>query len=212
MAWIEPVLTGAVVAVAVLCLARLALSVQRRRGGRHPLTDRNIDFAHALMGAGMAAMFASTTAVPARLGWACLFVATAVWLGFLVARGRPAGTYAHHAVASLAMAYMFAAARPHTGPHVMLTTTGHAGHQHGTAMMPAISAHPAGFAFPLVAWGLVSYCALSAGYAGTDLLRAAGHPACDLPAAQRRLAAPRLAAASELVLSGSMVYMFLAML
>ena len=53
MAWIEPVLTGTVVAVAVLCLARLALSVWRRRGGRQPLTDGNIDFSHALMAAGI---------------------------------------------------------------------------------------------------------------------------------------------------------------
>jgi hypothetical protein len=205
---IDQVLTGAVIAVTLTCLARLVL----RRGEARP-AERNLDFAQALMGIGMAAMLLPRVLPPGV--WAALFVANAAWLGALALRRRPALTYLHHLVGGLAMAYMFAAARSHGsgahgsgthGPasHVLSLSTAHSsGHAHGSALA-VVDAQPAGFAFPLVAFTLMIYCALSAGFAGTDLLRPS--PTCCARSA------PRLTATTELVLSLSMGYMFLTML
>ncbi|MGP4021346.1 DUF5134 domain-containing protein [Saccharopolyspora sp. 5N708] len=193
------VLTAAVIAVTVVCLARLVL--QRGQRGDTARTDSSVDVAHALMAVGMAAMFLpDLMRLPAAV-WAALFIANAAWMGALALRRRPAGTYLHHVVSGLAMAYMFAAARSHEpNPHVLSLSTAHSsGHAHGAVAV--VEAQPAGFAFPLVAWVLMIYCALSAGFAGTNLLRAP--PTChDRPA-------PRLTAVTELVLSLSMAYMFL---
>jgi uncharacterized protein DUF5134 len=207
---IDQVLTGAVIAVTLPCLARLVL----RRGETRP-AERNLDFAQALMGIGMAAMFLPQVLPPGV--WAAVFVANAAWLGALALRRRPALTYLHHLVSGLSMAYMFAAARSHgsgahgsgahesgvQGPtsHVLSLSSAHSsGHGHGSALA-VVDVQPAGFAFPLVAWILMIYCALSAGFAGTDLWRPS--PACGARSA------PRLAATTELVLSLSMGYMFL---
>ncbi|MCI2416109.1 DUF5134 domain-containing protein [Saccharopolyspora sp. K220] len=195
---LDLVLTAAVIAVTLACLVRLAL-----RRGDAPHTEGSVDVAHALMGIGMVAMFLSgLVRLPAAV-WAALFIANAAWMAVLALRRRPAGTYLHHVVSGLAMAYMFAAARPQEpAPRGLSLSTAHSsGHLHGAVAV--VEAQPAGFAFPLVAWVLMVYCALSAGFAGTDLLRAP--PTCHRPA-------PRLTAITELVLSLSMAYMFLTML
>ncbi|MFI0464056.1 DUF5134 domain-containing protein [Saccharopolyspora sp. 5N102] len=179
---IDLLITGAVIAVTSACLVRL-------------LFRRTIvDVVHALMGVGMVAMLVLPV-LPAAV-WAALFVACAAWMGVLALRRRPAGTYLHHAVGGLAMAYMFAAAREHEPTAHLLATAHSHGHAHG-AMPTVVGTQPAGFAFPLVAWTLTVYYVLSAGIAGTDLLRTRE---------------ARLAAATELVLSAGMVYMFITML
>jgi hypothetical protein len=185
MTWAEPLLVCSILLVTAGSTARLALAARLSRPTWHG------DLAHAVMGAGMVAMLAPV-ALPS-MWWAGAFVASAAWLGWLALRAGSRASYLHHVVASLAMAYMFAAARPHQ-PASHLSTHP-VGHVHGTTA--AVDGHAAGFAFPLVAWGLAVYCALSAGYAATDLLR-------------RNVAGP--AAATEFVLSSGMVYMFLTML
>ncbi|MEV0696769.1 DUF5134 domain-containing protein [Saccharopolyspora sp. NPDC050389] len=192
---ISSLLTCLVIVVTLACVARLALR-SRHRGVRS--TDRSLDFSHALMGVGMSAMLLSP-ALPSGL-WAAPFVANSAWLGVLALRRRPARAYLHHLTGALAMAYMFAAARSHSAASQTFSLpSGHSsGHSHGS-VSAVFDAHPAGFAFPLVAWVLMIYSFLSAGFAGTDLLRPP--PACH-----------RFAAATELVLSLSMGYMFLTML
>ncbi|MEV0086633.1 DUF5134 domain-containing protein [Saccharopolyspora sp. NPDC050642] len=178
---IDLLITGAVIAVTAASLARLFF---RRT---------SVDVVHALMGVGMVAMLVLPV-LPAAV-WAALFVACAGWMGMLALRRRPAGTYLHHAVGGLAMAYMFAAAQEHEPTTHLISTTHSPGHAHG-ATLTVVATQPAGFAFPLVAWTLAVYYLLSAGIAGTDLLRSEA----------------KLATATELVLSLGMVYMFLTML
>ncbi|MGW5644045.1 DUF5134 domain-containing protein [Saccharopolyspora sp. NPDC003752] len=171
-------------------MVRLVLALRRGSG-----SDRSSEFSRALMGVGMSAMLLPPL-LPAGL-WAAVFVAGSAWLGLLALRRRPALAYLHHFVGSLAMAYMFAASRPHSAASQAFSLpSGHShGHSHGGA--PGVfDAHPAGFAFPLVAWVLMIYSLLSAGFAGTDLLRPP--PACR-----------RFGAATELVLSLGMAHMFL---
>ncbi|MGW3467367.1 DUF5134 domain-containing protein [Saccharopolyspora sp. NPDC000995] len=190
---VDQVLGGAVIAVTSVCLVRLV--VRRWRLPEAWGGCGSVDVAHVLMGIGMSAMFLPQVLPPGA--WAALFVANAVWMGVLALRRRPALTYLHHLVGGLTMAYMFAAARPH-GPAwglLSLSTVHSSGHSHGSALA-VVGAQPAGFAFPLVAWVLMTYCLLSAGFAGTDLVR---------PPRDR----PRLTATTELVLSLSMGYMFL---
>ncbi|MEV0054347.1 DUF5134 domain-containing protein [Saccharopolyspora shandongensis] len=198
---IDQVLAGAVIAVTLMCLARLAL--RRRPDPEVPPAGRSVDFAHASMGIGMTAMFLPQV-LPAGV-WAVLFVANAAWMGGLALHRRPARTYLHHLVGGLAMAYMFAAARSHEPTsHLLSLPTAHSsGHAHGSSLT-VVEAQPAGFAFPLVAWVLMLYCLLSAGFAGTDLLRPA--QTCHITST------PRLTAATEVVLSLGMAYMFLTML
>ncbi|WP_246471129.1 DUF5134 domain-containing protein [Saccharopolyspora phatthalungensis] len=188
---IDRVLTVAVTAVTLACIVRLML-LRRQRRENQP-TDGSTDVAHALMGIGMIAMFLPPVLPPGA--WAALFIANAAWMGMLALRRRPARAYLHHLVGGLAMAYMFAATRSHEPmSHQLSLSTAHSsGHSHGNALA-VVEAQPAGFAFPLVAWILLIYCLLSAGFAGTDLLRPA---------------TPRLTATTELVLSLSMGYMFL---
>ncbi|MEV6227232.1 DUF5134 domain-containing protein [Saccharopolyspora shandongensis] len=179
---IDLLITVAVIVVTSACLARLLF---RRT---------SVDVVHAVMGAGMVAMLVIPV-LPAAV-WAALFVACAAWMGVLALRRRPAGAYLHHAVGGLAMAYMFAAAREPEPTTHLLSTAHLSGHAHGTALT-VVGTHSAGFAFPLVAWTLAVYYVLSAGIAGTDLLRTGE---------------AKLAGATELVLSLAMVYMFLTML
>ena len=96
----------------------------------------------------------------------------------------------------------------------LLSDAGYRVHREHKALFATDAANDVQFVFlrPTDIARTVGSGVLDVGITGQDLLRAAGHPVCGLPTAQRRLAAPRLAAASELVLSGSMVYMFLAML
>ncbi|PKW14724.1 uncharacterized protein DUF5134 [Saccharopolyspora spinosa] len=190
---VDQVLGGAVIAVTSVCLVRLV--VRRWRLPEAWGGCGSADIAHVLMGIGMSAMFLPEVLPPGV--WAALFVANAGWMGVLALRRRPALTYLHHLVGGLAMSYMFAAARPHgpTSGLLSLSTAHSSGHSHGSALA-VVGAQSAGFAFPLVAWVLMTYCLLSAGFAGTDLVR---------PPRDR----PRLTATTELVLSLSMVYMFL---
>ncbi|MDI2032911.1 DUF5134 domain-containing protein [Saccharopolyspora sp. TS4A08] len=171
----EQVMTGTVIAATATALVRLGL---RRRALCH------VDVAQLLMGLGMIAMYLT----PSPL-LAAPFVAFGCWLGFRAARTRTS-SFLHHAIGSLAMAYMFAGQQ--TGPAG--TPLIAAGHHHGPV---TVAAQTPGLVLPLLAWALMSYCALAAGFAATDLVRPPP---------------PRARSVIELVLSASMAHMFLVML
>ncbi|SFT09233.1 DUF5134 domain-containing protein [Saccharopolyspora flava] len=171
----EQVMTGTVIAATATALLRIGLR-------KHPLC--HVDVAQLLMGLGMIAMYLA----PSPL-MAAPFAVFGCWLGFRAARTRTI-SFLHHAIGSLAMAYMFAGQQ--TGPAGAPLVA--VGHHHGTV---TVAAQTPGLVLPLLAWVLMSYCALAAGYAATDLLRTPP---------------PRARSLIELVLSGSMAHMFLAML
>ncbi|RRO19431.1 DUF5134 domain-containing protein [Saccharopolyspora rhizosphaerae] len=175
---VEQVMTGAVVAAALASLLRLGVLLRNRT----PLC--HVDVAQLLMGAGMVAMH--LTPSPAL---AAPFVAAGCWLAVQAARRRTR-SHLHHAIGTLAMAYMFAAQQSGSAAGTLVA----ASHHHAPV---AIAAEAPGFAVPLIAWALMAYCALSAGFAGTDLLRTP---------------APKLRSLVELALSAAMAHMFLAML
>lgn len=174
----EQVMTGTVTAATLTAVVRLGIHIRSRA------TPCHVDVAQLLMGLGMVAMYLA----PSPL-LAAPFVVFACWLGFRAARLRT-GSHLHHAIGSLAMAYMFAAQQAGATGAPLVT----ASHHHAPV---AIAAQAPGFAVPLVAWALMAYCALAAGFAGTDLLRAP---------------APWIRSLVELALSVAMAHMFLVML
>lgn len=171
----EQVMTGTVTAATLTAVVRLGIHIRSRA------TPCHVDVAQLLMGLGMVAMYLA----PSPL-LAAPFVVFACWLGFRAARLRT-GSHLHHAIGSLAMAYMFAAQRTAIAGAPLLA----AGHHHAPV---AIASQTPGLALPLLAWALMAYCALAAGLAGTDLLRTPP---------------PRLRSLVELVLSAAMAHMFL---
>lgn len=175
----EHVMTGAVVAATVTALVRLGI-VHRNR--EHPC---HVDVAQLMMGLGMVAMHVT----PSPL-LAAPFLVLACWLGFRAARLRT-GSHLHHAIGALAMVYMFAGQQSGVAGAPLVTA---GGHHHASV---AIAAQAPGFAHPLLAWFLMAYCALAAGFAATDLVRTPP---------------PRGRSLVELALSAAMAHMFLVML
>ncbi|MEB3368077.1 DUF5134 domain-containing protein [Saccharopolyspora mangrovi] len=174
----EQVMTGSVIAATATALLRLAVHHRNRE------TPCHVDVAQLLMGLGMVAMHL----VQAPL-LAAPFAVFGCWLAFRAARLRNR-SHLRHAIGALAMAYMFAAQRTAVAGAPLLA----AGHHHAPV---AIASQTPGLAAPLLAWALMAYCALAAGFAGTDLLRTPP---------------PRLRSLVELVLSAAMAHMFLMML
>lgn len=174
----EQVMTATVIAATVTALAQLGIGHRNRERPCH------VDVAQLLMGLGMIAMHVT----PSPL-LAAPFLVLACWMGFRAARLRT-GSHLHHAIGALAMVYMFAGQQPGVGGAPLIT----AGHHHAPV---AIAAQTPGFAYPLVAWSLMAYCALAAGFAATDLVRTPP---------------PRLRSLVELALSAAMAHMFLVML
>ncbi|TDC87958.1 DUF5134 domain-containing protein [Saccharopolyspora aridisoli] len=175
---LEQVMTGTVIAATATALARLGIGHRKQERPCH------VDIAQLMMGLGMVAMHLAPSpllAVP--------FLALACWLGFRAALLRT-GSHLHHAIGALAMVYMFAGQQSAVAGAPLVT----AGHHHSSV---AIAAQAPGFAFPLLAWSLIAYCALAAGFAATDLVRAPP---------------PRLRSLVELALSAAMAHMFLVML
>jgi Domain of unknown function (DUF5134) len=106
-AWLTASIAALMVAIAVYCAARLAIS---RLGGRN--TERDADALHVLMGVAMAGMLEPRlTPVPVT-AWRVVFAATAAWFAWqAVRRGARAGGArcaqpAAHAVECAVMVYM----------------------------------------------------------------------------------------------------------
>jgi hypothetical protein len=93
--WLAVALTVLVIAIAVTCAARFAISLRRRRG------ELDADAAHVLTGVAMAGMFLSgLTTLPGR-AWEAVFAVGAAWFAWRAVRVRrlhpatvPAGTAA----------------------------------------------------------------------------------------------------------------------
>jgi hypothetical protein len=107
-AWLAGGLAALMIAIAVWCACRLAVS---RLQGRD--TERDADGLHVLMGVAMAGMFEpGLTAVPGA-AWSVVFAAGAAWFAWQAIRaggrgadGRRCAHPAPHAVESAAMVYM----------------------------------------------------------------------------------------------------------
>lgn len=107
-AWLAGGLAALMIAIAVYCACRLALSRLRGRD-----TERDADGLHVLMGVAMAGMLQPRlTAVPGA-AWGAVFVAGAAWFGWQAIRTGGRGTAGPrcanpvpHAIESAAMVYM----------------------------------------------------------------------------------------------------------
>lgn len=174
----EQVMTGAVVLATATATARICIGHRDHRPPCH------VDLAHLLMGAGMVVMHWAPSpllAVP--------FVVFGCGLGLRAARLRT-GSHLHHALGSLAMAYMFAGQRTGTAGAPLVAV----GHHHAPV---TVAATGPGLVLPLLGWSLMAYCVLAAGFAAADLARTPP---------------PRLRSLVELALSAAMAHMFLVML
>jgi len=86
---------------------------------------------HALMGVGMAAMFAPRFDPLPRVGWVAIFVLIGAWFGAAALRaGLGFGEPAHHVVGAVAMVFMILAHRHDAAP---VAVTDHAHAHHGAA-------------------------------------------------------------------------------
>ncbi|MEU6263685.1 DUF5134 domain-containing protein [Saccharopolyspora shandongensis] len=141
--------------------------------------------------------------------------------------------YVHLVVVDLAMVYMFAAARSHglasvgvrpippvpspsEHTHDSLPVAPGVGHTDGSraADVLGVGGHGAGIALPLVAWVLMTYFVLRAGYSAVDLInrRETANGEADPLFGRRVLLSPELSHATALVMELSMAYMFFVML
>jgi hypothetical protein len=183
------VAAAAVLVATLTALLRLGVRLRTRTRPGH------VEIAHALMGAGMTAMYLPAVVPP--IAWVVLFAVLALWLGVLALRVRRP-SYLHHVIGSLAMTYMTIA--PRSGPagrSALLIPSGHQHHAPGPAI--AVAAPAPGYALPLLAWLFAVYCLISAGFSGTDAIRDGD---------RRR----RLSAVVDLVLSAAMAHMILSTL
>jgi Domain of unknown function (DUF5134) len=106
--WLAGALAGLMIAIAVYCASRLAVSRLHGKG-----TEHDADGLHVLMGVAMAGMLQPRlTAVPVT-AWSAVFAAGAAWFTWQAIRARSRGTAsprcAHpvpHAIESAAMVYM----------------------------------------------------------------------------------------------------------
>ena len=102
--WLAGCFAALMIAVAVYCACRLAVS---RLRGRH--TELDIDGVHVLMGAAMAGMLEPRLSPIPGTAWLAVFAAAAAWFGWQAMRagGRGGGTHpALHAAECTAMIYM----------------------------------------------------------------------------------------------------------
>ena len=199
--WLAVGLAALMIAIAVYCACRLAVSHLR---GRH--TELDADGLHVVMGVAMAGMLQPRlTAVPVTI-WSGVFAAGAAWFGWQAvrARGRNAADprRAHpvpHAIESAAMVYM-----------LVPIGSWRSGHQPGMAMPgmsqgaiagnPAITLVLALFMLGYVLWAL-------------DRLAGLSRVTTSATAQPRSLAlAPRAAACYKIAMAITMGYMLVTML
>jgi hypothetical protein len=141
--WLAGVFAAVVIAIAVYCAGRLAVSWLRRRE-----TESDADGIHVIMGAAMAGMFMPRLSTLPASAWEVTFGAASAWFAWQALRARRGSTRSRwqcpypvpHLVECGAMLYMFAAARGSRPAGA------------GTAM-PGMAAGPAGAAgsFPALA-------------------------------------------------------------
>jgi hypothetical protein len=154
---ISDLLAAAMLAVALYCVARLALSFSGTR-----VTERSTDGVHAVMGISMAGMLVpSLSAVPTTV-WVVVFSGSALWFGWEVfqdsvaVRRQPFGSHLPHLLMCAAMIYML----------VVMDWTG-SGHPSGSSSMSMSGLSGHGATWPLLAFALtailVSDVALNAG-------------------------------------------------
>jgi hypothetical protein len=111
--WLADTLAGVMIIVSGYCLARLGLSVWRRRP-----TDRPVDAVHVLMGIAMVGMFVPALRVTGTADWEIVFGLAVAWFGWRWLRalgaatgpGRAPAHHLQHAVGCAAMVYMLAGA------------------------------------------------------------------------------------------------------
>ncbi|MGH3613781.1 MAG: DUF5134 domain-containing protein [Pseudonocardia sp.] len=103
--------------LAVLCLGiGLLYTVMVLTRNARPTSG----LAHALMGVGMAAMFAPRFDPLPRVGWVVIFVLIGAWFGAAALRDGPRfGEPAHHVVGAAAMIFMLLAHRHDAAPAVV---------------------------------------------------------------------------------------------
>jgi len=160
--WLAGGLAGLMIAIAVYCAGRLAVSRLRGRS-----TELDTDGLHAVMGVAMAGMLQpQLTAVPVA-AWSAVFAAGAAWFTWQAIRARSRGTAsprcAHpvpHAIESAAMVYMLlpiGSWRPGRRPGMAMPAMS----QGATMGNPAITLILALFMLGYVLWALDRLAGLS---------------------------------------------------
>jgi hypothetical protein len=209
-AWLAGGLAVLMIAIAVYCACRLAVS---RLQGRD--TERDADGLHVLMGVAMAGMLEPRlTAVPGA-AWSVVFGAGAAWFAWRAIRagGRGAvGTRcahpAPHAIESAAMVYMFLPVgswRSAHGPGMTMPGMS----QGATTGNPAITLVLALFMLGYVLWTVDRLAGLSRAMAAATATAAA---AVSMAYGQRPALAPRAAACYKIAMAITMGYMLVMML
>lgn len=161
---------------------------------------------HALMGVGMAAMFAPRFDPLPRVGWVAIFVLIGAWFGATALReGLRFGGPAHHVVGAAAMVFMLLVHRPDAAAAVVADPA-HAHHGAATAAVGGTAAFSA-LALVLAAY-FVAHAVhhLSARGSGVDEPVPAGAVGVLV-----RMNAQRAAAASRVVMGATMAIMLLGM-
>ncbi len=230
--WLADSLAGIMIAIAVYCAYRLAVSRLHRRD-----TERDADGLHVLMGVAMAGMLQPRlTAVPAA-AWSAVFAAAAAWFARQAVRGRARSAIglrcahpAAHAIESAAMVYMLlpiGSWRSGHGPGMTMSGMG----QSATTGNPAITLVLALFMLGYILWTLDRLAGLSrAASAGGTGVGWPSPPAVAVPAAAsvvgqpapasvahrrhpgRPALAPRAAACYKIAMAITMGYMLVMML
>jgi hypothetical protein len=223
--WVGWLFTAVLTLIAVYCLACLLTVVGGRAAAE---SDSSSDFAHVLMGAGMAAMFLPLGNPMPSVVWQVLFLAVAAWFCVLLVRrtvavtvpataspvasvGAPAH-HLHHVIASLAMVYMLGLpARADAASGISMS--------HGDMPGMAMS-HPTspGLSLPVLTWALVAYFVAHALWSGVRLFPVGSGPAAGaVPGVSRRsahavLRQPGLIRVCNLTMGVGMAYMLGGML
>ena len=227
-AWLAGGLAALMIAIAVYCACRLAVSRLHSRD-----TERDADGLHVLMGVAMAGMLEPRlTAVPGA-AWGAVFGAGAAWFAWraMRARGRGAdggqggtGTRcahpAPHAIESAAMVYMLLPIGSWRSGHgAGLAMPGMS--QGATTGNPAITVVLALFMLGYVLWAIDRLAGLSRAMAvatATAAATARGTGVLGAPAAvsmaygHRPALAPRAAACYKIAMAITMGYMLVMML
>ncbi|MEV6227815.1 DUF5134 domain-containing protein [Saccharopolyspora shandongensis] len=234
--WIRWAPLAALGVLTLAALVRLLSEFWHTEEGTATPGDFSVTFTHVLTGVGMCVMFAAGGGVGPRGWWVAFFLASAVWICFVIYRVRPNSSaarggvtrtqYVHLLVVDLAMVYMFAAAPSHgfnsvkpgrtvpppsTHTHDPPPAVPGEGHAHGsTADVP-------GIALPLVAWVLMTFFVLRAGYSAVDLItrREAGSPNsgdAGMPLGRRVLLSPEIGHVTAFGMELGMAYMLFVML
>jgi hypothetical protein len=140
--WLAYAFAGVMLATAVYCASRLAVS----RWWRRP-TERDVDLTHVFMGVAMAGMLVPRLNLVAARGWVAVFSLTSAWFGWQAVRacrsasaggGRP-GQHVPHLVASGAMLYMLLAVSGAGTGGAVHRTTAMSGAAAGAARLPTLA-------------------------------------------------------------------------